>query len=64
MRLLEAEQKARRCKMGILKGFMIFGAIIFMLLAFVESNSKKCLIKDLSAMAVCSAIAVVIELLF
>lgn len=50
--------------MGILKGFMIFGAIIFMLLALVESNSKKCLIKDLSAMAVCSAVAVIIELMF
>ena len=50
--------------MNVLKGFMIFGAIIFMLLAFVESNSKKSLIKDLAAMAVCSAIAMIIELLF
>ena len=50
--------------MSILKGFMVFGAIIFMLLAFVESNNKKCLIKDLAAMAVCSAVAIVIELLF
>lgn len=50
--------------MGILKGFMIFGAIIFMLLAFVESNNQKFLIRDLTAMAVCSVIAIVIELLF
>lgn len=50
--------------MGILKGFMIFGAIIFMLLAFVESNSKKCLIKDLAAMLVCSIVAMAIELMF
>ena len=50
--------------MGILKGFMIFGAIIFMILAFVESNNNKYLIKDLAAMAICSTVAIVIELLF
>lgn len=50
--------------MGILKGFMIFGAICFMLLAFVESANKKFLIRDLAAMAICSTVAIVIELLF
>ena len=50
--------------MGILKGFMIFGAIIFMLLAFVESKNKNMFIRDLSAMALCSAIAGIIELMF
>lgn len=50
--------------MGILKGFMIFGAIIFMLLAFAESANKKFLIRDLTAMVICSGVAMVIELLF
>ena len=50
--------------MGILKGFMIFGAICFMFAAFAEMANKKFLIRDLTAMAVCSAIAIVIELLF
>lgn len=50
--------------MGVLQGFMIFGAIGFMLLAFVESSNKNIFIRDLAAMAVCSAVAVVIELLF
>lgn len=50
--------------MGILKGFMIFGSVCFMLLSFVESNNKKMFIRDLVAMAVCSVIAIVIELLF
>lgn len=50
--------------MGILKGFMIFGAILFMVLTFVESNNKSMFIKDLVAMAVCSAVAIIIELVF
>ena len=50
--------------MGILKGFMIFGAIVFMFLAFCETSNKEHFTRDLIAMAVCSAIAMYIEILF
>ena len=50
--------------MGVLKGFMILGAICFMFASFIEMANKKFLIRDLAAMAVCSAVAIVIELLF
>lgn len=48
--------------MNILKGFMIFGAICYMFLTFVESKNEKYFERDLIGMFACSFIALFINL--
>lgn len=47
--------------MNILKGFMIFGAICYMFLAFAESKNEKYFTRDIVGMLGCSFVAVLIH---
>lgn len=47
--------------MNILKGFMIFGAICYMFLAFAESKNKQYFIRDFIGMLACSFVALIIN---
>lgn len=47
--------------MHILKGFMIFGAICYMFIAFVESKNEKYFMTDICGMLACSLVAFIIH---
>lgn len=49
--------------MNILKGFMIFGAICYMFIAFAESKNEAFFTRDIVGMLACSLVAMAIHLL-
>ena len=47
--------------MGILKGFMIFGAVCYMFIAFAESKNEEYFLRDMVGMLGCSFVAILIN---